>query len=534
MTTKSQTTASDVQALIKARNGVLWIDGREEQRIEGWLFKAAEGAGYMPFLWDCVQGAIDVAGNPVPGMAGQPGPFDQPGAIVPADASTILRLIDQRSRQGQAELWILRDLHKWVEGPGGNQILRALRNLTRSLPPTGTSIVVLTPGAKVPADIGDDVVAIDWPLPDREELQRIAETAVAVATRNNPGKIEQLNGNTAAVIDAAVGLSAPQAESCFAKSIVQRRKIDPEVVSEEKKRLIASNGMLQWIDVPEGGLDMVGGLDVMKTWLIQRELANTPEAQAYGLSTPKGCLVVGPAGCGKSLSAMATASAWKRPLIKGDLGATGSKFLGESEQNIRQMLNTATALGPIVLWFDEIDKTLSGGAGPAGDGGVAADKLAVLLTWMNDRKNPAFIFATANNPDRLPVELLRKGRWDEIWFIDCPNARERVDVLNVTLRKFKREPFDAQATAAIVRATDRFTGAEIANLVPESLFVSYADGKRPLTAKDILNAAGKVVPMVDSMAEQVAAQRAWSKRARLATTPDAPRAVSTERALSVS
>jgi len=128
MTTKSQTTASDVQALIKARNGVLWIDGREEQRIEGWLFKAAEGAGYMPFLWDCVQGAIDVAGNPVPGMAGQPGPFDQPGAIVPADASTILRLIDQRSRQGQAELWILRDLHKWVEGPGGNQILRALRN----------------------------------------------------------------------------------------------------------------------------------------------------------------------------------------------------------------------------------------------------------------------------------------------------------------------------------------------------------------------------------------------------------------------
>jgi len=531
MPTKSQTQTADVVALVKARNGVLWINSKEEQRTELWLIEAGKTAGFVPFFWDCAAGATDVGGQKVPGMEGQADPFN-PGQMAPLDAGTVLRLIGERSKQGQRELWVLRDLHKWLEGPAGVFVSRSLRNLARSLPATGTSIVVLAPGAQVPPELaGGDAVVVDWPLPDREELGKIIDTAMATAVRQHGDKVTPLNGQRDAAIDAAVGLSGPQAEACIAKSIVQRRCIEPTVIAEEKKRLIASNGMLQWIEPLPGGLDAVGGLDALKGWLIQRELAWSPDAAAYGLPAPKGCLVVGLPGNGKSYSAQAVATAWRCPLIKGDLGAAESKFLGESQRNIREMLSTVTAMGRVVLWLDEVDKTLSGGAGPAGDGGVAADKLATLLTWMNDRTNPAFIFATANDPDRLPVELLRKGRWDELWFVDVPTAREREQVLYVTLRKFKRPAFDNDETRAIVRATDKFTSAEIANLIPEALFVSFADGKRALTAQDVLTAASKVVPMVDSMAAQVNRLREWSKRARPATTPDGERKLSTERAL---
>jgi ATPase family associated with various cellular activities (AAA) len=537
MPTKSQVQSSDVTSLLKARNGVLWVNSREEKRIELWLIEAAKSAGYMPFFWDCAQGATDVGGNAVPGMGNDTASDPiaaalQGGTDAPIDAVSLLKKISERSRQGDKEVWILRDLHKWCDAGPGVTVTRWLRNLSRKLPPTGTTVIVLAPGAQVPGDVANDAVVVEWPLPDREELGKIADTAIATAIKLHGDKVTPLNGKREAITDAAIGLTAPQAETCFAKSIVQRRCIDPAVVAQEKKRIIASNGMLQWIEPLPGGLDAIGGLDALKLWLVQRELANSPEAQAYGLPAPKGCLVIGLPGNGKSMAAQAVASTWLCPLVKGDLGATGSKFLGESEQNIRRMLDTVTALGRVVLWLDEIDKTLSGGAGPAGDGGVAADKLATLLTWMNDRTNPAFIFATANDVDRLPIELLRKGRWDELWYVDCPNPRERVEVLNVTLAKFKREPFSAADTAAIVQATDKFSGAEIANLVPESLFVSFADGKRALTAQDVLAAAAKVVPMVDSMPEQVARLRKFAKRARPATTPEAERRVtSTERAL---
>jgi hypothetical protein len=537
MPTKSQVQGADVASLIKARNGVLWVNSREERRIELCLIEAAKSAGYMPFFWDCAEGATDVGGNPVAGM-GNDASTDpiaaalQGGANAPIDAVSLLKKISERSRDGGKEVWILRDLHKWCDGGPGVTVTRWLRNLSRTLPATGTSVIVLAPGAKVPSDVANDAVTVEWPLPDREELGRMADVAIATAIRQNPGKVQPLNGKREAIVDAAVGLTGPQAEGCFAKSIVQSRAIEPAVISEEKKRIIASNGMLRWVEPLPGGLDAVGGLDALKPWLVQRKLAWSPEARAYGIQRPKGCLLVGIPGSGKTFTAQALATSWLCPLVQGDLGATGSKFLGESEQNIRAMLDTVDALGPCVLWLDEVDKTLSGGAGPAGDGGVAADKLAVLLSWMNDRKSEAFILATANDPDRLPVELLRKGRWDEMWFLDVPTARERAEVLNVTLAKFKRQPFSTEDTAAIVKATDTFTAAEVANLVQEALFASFTDGQRALAATDILNAASKVVPLVDSMADQVKRLRTWSKRARLATTPDAERpAFSTERAL---
>src|SRR5215510_8265224 len=323
MPTKSQVQGADVASLVKARNGVLWVNSKEERRIELCLIDACKSAGYVPYFWDCAAGATDAGGNPVQGMSADTSneiaaalQGISAGSAAPIDATNLLKRISERAPSNGKEVWILRDLHKWCEGGTAAIVTRWLRNLSRSLPPTGTTVIVLAPGAKVPSDVGNDCVTVDWPLPDREELGRMADVAIAAAIKSAPGKVQPLNGKREAIIDAAVGLTGPQAEGCFAKSIVQSKAIDPQVVAQEKKRIIASNGMLRWIEPLPGGLDAIGGLDALKVWLVQREIAWTPEARAFGVPAPKGCLLVGVSGTGKTYTAQAASTAWRCPLVQ--------------------------------------------------------------------------------------------------------------------------------------------------------------------------------------------------------------------------
>jgi SpoVK/Ycf46/Vps4 family AAA+-type ATPase len=326
------------------------------------------------------------------------------------------------------------------------------------------------------------------------------------------------NGNRDAAIDAAVGLSGEEAAACFAKSLVQTRKIDPAAVAKEKKRVIGKDKLLEWFDPLPGGLEAVGGLDNLKSWLVTRRSAYTRQAREYGLPAPKGCLLVGVPGCGKSLSAKAIATSWQVPLLRLDLGALKSKYVGESEGNLRKAFQVIESVGRCVVWLDEIEKALAGAVQGGADGGVSSDALGTILSWMQDRTGEAFVVATSNDISKLPPELMRKGRFDELFFVDLPNAQERAEIMAAALRQHKREPI-MDLTAAVA-ATDTFTGSEIAALVPDAMFAAFNDGMRAITADDIVTAAQTVTPLAVTAADRIGnLRRLVAGKARPATSP---------------
>lgn len=482
---KSQAMMANVAALLRARNPLLWIVSREEARTESYLFEAASNSGYLAQFWDVAAGFTDLSGNLLSESNNSEG--DPDGALAVIKAAT-----------GQRTVWVLRDFPAWITGPTGPIVLRRLRNLARpdglpsKSPDDAQAIIIISPTSDVPPELSDVATVIEWPLPDREEIADILDATI----ESLPEKFQAgaVNGSRDAVIDAAVGLSGEEAQATFARSLVDTKTVDPAVVSAEKQRAIRGNG-LEWLKPLNGGMKAVGGLDLWKTWAVSRANAYTPAAREYGLPAPKGALLVGVPGCGKTLSAKALGSEWKIPVIKLDLGALKGKYVGQSEASIRNAFATLDAFGRCIVLVDEIEKALAGSTGEAGDGGVSADALGALLAWMNDRTSEAFVIATANNIDRLPPELLRKGRFDEVWWIGLPNEEERAGVMIAALAAHGRNAEDLGIDlTAIASATEDFSGAEIAALVPEAMFAAFAENAREITTSDILVAAKSVKP----------------------------------------
>jgi hypothetical protein len=497
--------AADVAALLRARNALLWIVTREEARVERFLVEAAQSAQYEPRFWDCATGVTNLAGEPVNGGESVTDPVAALTAI--------------RSGVGR-QLWVMRDLPTWLRDPSA---LRNLRSLARSLPSAprdqARAIVVLTPSNEIPPELAGHAIVVEWPMPDRAEVAAILDAVIAAlpeAVRANAAP----NGVRDAAIDAAVGLTAEEAQSCYARSLVSSRKIDPVTVAQEKKRVISREKVLEWFDPISGGLDAVGGLEGLKSWLQTRRSAFSARAREYGLPAPKGCLLVGVPGCGKSLTAKAVATAWGMPLLRLDLGALKSKWVGESEGNIRKALKVAETVSPCVVWLDEIEKALGGATQGAADGGVSTDALGTILSWMQERQGSVFVVATANDVSALPPELLRKGRFDELFFVDLPSSSERAAIVRTALKAHGRESVKV-ALDEVAAATESFTGAELAALVPDALYAAFADGEREITTADLLAAAKTTVPMAETAKEKVDKLRAWAKgRARSASAPE--------------
>jgi len=497
----AQQVNADITALLKARHTLLWITSREEVRVERALVEACGAAKFPVRFWDCATGLTDELANPIDGTLQDP-----------------ISLLDTIGRRTERAVYVLRDLHKWLDP----MTLRKLRSLARTLqtvePRSARAIVVLTPSAEVPPELASATV-IEYPLPDRKEVAQILDDVIAALPEELRASAAP-NGRRDAAIDSAVGLTAEEIANCYARSLVSTRKIDPALVANEKRRVIARERVLTWHDPDPRGLDAIGGLDLLKAWLTQRRAAFSPRAREFGLPAPKGALLVGVPGCGKSLTAKAISAAWQMPLLRLDMGALRSKYVGESETNIRKALAVAEAVSPCVLWLDEIEKALAGATGAAGDGGVAADALGVILSWMQERQGSVFVIATSNDVSNLPPELLRKGRFDELFWVDLPTSRERAAILAATLKQYGRstEGIDLDALAA---ATDGFTGSEIAALVPDALFAAFADGERALTTEDLKAAASTVTPLSKTAAERLGALREWAKgRARPASTPE--------------
>jgi len=520
--TKSQTVAEDVAALLRARNPLLWIVTREEARSEQYLVEAAAAANYVPRFWDVDQGVSRLDGK-----------REAFGGADPADMLGTIRERASPAASPERGLWVMRDLPVWLDGPSGAAVLRKLRNLARFLPTTerdrAQAIVVLSPSGKVPDELAVHATVIEWPMPDRQEIGAVLDAAVEALPDSIKASAAP-NGTRDAAIDAAIGLSGEEAASCFARSIVKLRKIDPALVAKEKRRVVAREGVLEWFDPLPGGLDAVGGLDNLKAWLTARASAYSSKAREYGLPAPKGAMLVGVPGCGKSLTAKAIATAWNVPLLRLDLGALKSKFVGDSEANLRKAFRVIEAIGRCVVWLDEIEKALQGATSGSADGGVSSDALGAILSWMQDRQGEAFVIATANDVSALPPELLRKGRFDELWFIDLPTESERAAIITASLKAHGRSIVGA---SDIAKQTEGFTGAELAALVPDALFAAFNDGQREPTAADLIAAAATVVPLAKTAQEKIANLRNWaSGRARRATSSDTEtKARSSSRAL---
>lgn len=526
---RGQKVAAEVSSLFRARNPLIWIVTREEARVEAFITEAAASAKYVTHAWDVAQGVTTMDGK-------KDNRFQSPD---PGETLNQIRALAEKSGTDRG-VWIMRDLPVWISGPIGATPLRNLRNLVRWLPGVprerAQAIVILSPTADVPPELTNHTTVIEWPLPDRSEISALLDAAInALPEKDKDGNpirdAAAPNGTREAAIDAAVGLSGEEAQACFARSLVMTRKIDPALIQGEKKRVISREKVLEWYDPVPGGLDAVGGLENLKAWLLARKDAYSKAAKEYGLPAPKGAFIFGVSGCGKTLLAKATSTAWEVPLLRLDLNALKGKFVGESEGNLRKALRVIEAIGRCIVWIDEVEKALQGATSGSADGGVSADALGTILTWMQERQGGAFVIVTANEVEGLPPEFMRKGRFDEMWFVDLPTEVERRSVIRAALVANGRGKVKID-DAAVAEVTDQFTGAEIAALVPDALFTAFADKAREITTEDLIASAKSVTPLSKTAAEKIKRLREWSAgRARAATRQTATAASSNVRSL---
>lgn len=375
------------------------------------------------------------------------------------------------------------------------------------------TIVIESATLTLPNELSKEMVVLHMPLPNKSFIRKIAQSAI-ISTELPSNKYEI----TDQLLNSVLGLTTTEVNLAFLKAIEKFGKLNNEVIDyliTEKEHIIKKDGLLEYYR-SDDSLEQVGGLENLKSWLIARSRAFTTEAAEYGINTPKGVLLLGLPGTGKSLTAKSIAKTWKYPLLKFDLGKVFGGIVGQSESNMRRALELATTIAPCVLWIDEIEKGLSGlSSSDRTDGGTASRVFGTLLTWMQEKKEPVFVVATANNIESLPPELLRKGRFDEIFFVDLPSKDERREIIKIHLGAKNRNPQDFDLEMLSDKMSG-LTGAEIAAVISDALFASFNES-RELTNEDIIHEKNKITPLSTVMAEKITSIRLWAKnRARMA------------------
>ena len=494
--------ADQLDLLIRSRTPILWIRSLEEERAEALLERAAARLGGRLLLrWDFIAGLRGSAGRDGEASRNPMAALDVLGSL-PRDQGAIL---------------LLRDFHRYGED---GAICRRLRNLESELRQRPHTLVITAPAWRLPPDLEDCITPLELPLPDGEEIAQLLQGIA------NAGG-EPLEPSVLATLASAChGLSEQRVRQLAARALARRGRLgeaDLAEVLEEKRQAIARSELLEYCPSEATTAD-IGGLEALKHWLEQRHRAFSDEARRYGLPLPRGVLLVGPQGTGKSLTAKAIAHSWGMPLLRLDVGRLFAGLVGASEARTREMIQRAEAMAPCVLWIDEIDKGfglgVGGGSDGRSDGGTSQRVLASVLTWMAEKSSAVFVVATANAVERLPAELLRKGRFDEIFLLELPGRQERRAILDLQLRR--RRPSHRIGLEVLVDRTEGFSGAELEQTVIEAMHLAFGEG-RELAETDLIAAASQVVPLSRTAREQLEALRVWasSGRARPASLPAA-------------
>lgn len=499
---------------IKARYAVLVIESFEEERVLGELQVIAKDINHELYIWNSTDGVTYANGS----SASQEKTLDFTAA---------LKFCENRAKeQGSRNIFVFCDADGYLNSKAPAVNRRRLRDFAINIRKKGyvSNCIIIAPTFEITTDLQKEVTLIDFPLPSREEVKTIISAFLDQYRGVQGVTIDVNNELLDKFVDASIGLTKLEIDNCLARALVSNRRIDAsdlKGILAEKKQIIRKTGILEYID-SQLNLNDVGGLQTLKKWLELRSHCFGDEAMKFGVKPPKGVLLTGIPGCGKSLTAKCVATAWNMPLLRLDMGKIFQGVVGSSESNIRLALKTAEAISPSILWIDEIEKGLSGASGGGGDGGTSVRVFGTLLTWMQEKTSPVFVFATANNINGLPPELLRKGRFDEIFFVDFPSSEERKKILEIHISKLGRNKADFDLNRlAELSGESQFgkdvvlAGAELEAWVSDALIQAFSrriDGEQnaDLSMKDFETTIKRVVPMGQMRKDEFLKIREWA------------------------
>lgn len=497
---------------IKAGYPALAVVTHEEERLLADLRTLGE-AEWSYATWTVTRGWVDAEGHALNQGQGNPA-----------------RALQSLGQLPEKTLAVLFDLHPYLgQFP---EVLRALRDSFDVAKSSKRPVLLCSPALALPIELQKDVALLEYPLPARDTLRQLLGELLEGVHRTLPEPLIET------ILDAARGLTWNEAENAFALALIRDQHAPermPATVQREKTALVRKQGVLELLD-PQEALDAVGGLGPLKAWLEAQGdlLAQAVPALAWGFrpqDLPKGVLLIGVPGTGKSLVARAVAATWRLPLLRLEMSRVLGSLVGQSEAQTQQALRLAEAMAPAVLHVDEIEKALAGAGEGHLDSGVTSRVVGSLLTWLQERglgpdgaPAPVFVVATANRVEALPPELFRPGRFDQVFFLDLPEAAERHAVFQIHLAK-RRQALPAAKLGALVEATERFSPAECEQLVKTACLAAFRDGGRRVTPEDCLAARRALTPLAESRAEEIGALREWAQsRAQRANSPATPAA----------
>jgi hypothetical protein len=499
---------AEIETLIRARYPILYVISSEEMRVQNVIVEVAKKRQKKVFEWSYSTGVVP-AGTSIQSHKNRSAATKDP-----------LMAMDQVIEQVEPAIFIFKDFHPFLT-KNNFAIVRKLKEIALHLKNSFKTIVLISPMLEIPMELEKEITVLNYPLPAREDLSDLLDKIIEEVRQFKQVKIELDDAGRERLLQAALGLTLGEAENVFAKIIVKDERLSGDDVNEvfaEKQQIIRKSGLLEYYSTGESFAN-VGGLTILKDWLDKRAAAFTQEARAFGLPAPKGILMLGVQGCGKSLCAKAVSNQWQLPLLRFDMGRMFGSLVGSSEENVRRAIAVAESVAPAILWVDEIDKAFAGSQGSgATDGGTTARVFGTFLTWLSEKTAPVFVVATANDISQLPPELLRKGRLDEIFFVDLPSEAERADIFRIHIVRHQRpvENFDFALLAA---ASKDFSGAEIEEAINSALYDAFYE-QRDINTESVLVTIAQTVPLAKTMDEQINRLRSWAEgRARNASVP---------------
>jgi SpoVK/Ycf46/Vps4 family AAA+-type ATPase len=487
---------SELALFLKARYPIIYIITVEEDRVEYIIRKNVKtNLNRSIYSWDFVDGYTN---NPNNEGFGKRNPLQA------------LELVERLNSETPA-LFLLKDFNRFLMDLS---ISRKLRNISRILKLQPKTIIIIGSDLTIPKELQELVTVLQFQLPLEEEInQELTRLIQSLNIQIDDELFENLTR-------ACQGLSLERIRRVLSKIIATYKTINANSIAillSEKKQIISQTEILEYCSVNEK-IANLGGLNNLKDWLNKRKTAFSIQASNYGLPTPRGLLLIGIQGTGKSLTAKAIANDWQLPLLKLDVGKLFGGIVGESESRLRQMINVAETISPCILWIDEIDKAFTN-TESKGDSGTSNRILATFISWLSEKTKPVFVISTANNIDLLPLEIIRKGRFDEIFFLDLPKLDEREEIFKIHLQEFRPNSWKSFDIPKLAQLSESFSGAEIRQSIIEGMYQAFYE-KREVTTEDISFALKEFVPLANLESKQMTKLQNWaaSGQIRLASS----------------